>query len=215
MNLVESTVMHAIKYSMTKNCFANVILAGPIAAGKRELAHTIAEWLNFVNSVKMVSIFKEEDYYKDVSSIPVNEFGLKDMESKEAFDLEHYYQDAKFFLEREYEYEKIDKDFKVFSEGKVSYLYSISPKRKIKIFTGPHAIELLSSGKIEVPNAISIYIDVSLQELLKRRMDKGFAVPNFPIGSQNWIEYFSYLESQNEKFILPQKEMADIVLKNN
>ena len=218
MNIAESTVMNAIRHSMGKNGFANIVLAGPIASGKREMANLIENWFHIINSIKCVSVFSEEDYLKESNLLSDNKFGVKDIDLKESFDLELYFQDAKYFLDKEHdkkehEFERIIRRAKRNSEGKVSYIYGISTKGKINIFTGPHAIELMRCGEVDVPKPIFIFLNADLQKCIQKRAEKGFMIPKFPIGSHEWEDYFEYIINQNEKHVLPQMKMADIIIK--
>ena len=206
MNLAESTIMNAIRYSMVKNCFANIILAGPVYAGKRSMANLIAMNLNFTYSEKVASVFSEEKYFRE---LPENKFNVKDIDSEDAFDTYQYLWDVKRFLAQEY-----DKPKMVTKKGKenIDYIYGLEPKEKVNIFTGPHAIKLLKEN-VEIPEAIYIYVDADVQKCIQRRSGNSNISPNFPIGSDEWKMYFDFVLSQNERYILPQKDMADIIIR--
>lgn len=216
MNLAESTVMNAIEHSMSKNCYANIVLAGPIGVGKRGMATGIAKWLNAVTFDKTVSVFSEEDYLKDYYSISLNHFGGKDIDSLGAYEIRRYLSDANSFVNEEYEHVGIPRDLEK-EPQKVEHIYGLKPKGKVKIFTGPHAIWLLKASKeVEIPNAIYIFMNADLKKCIQRRIKNSIMIPDMPEDdTTSWEAYYDYVIAENERYILPQMKIADIVVNIN
>lgn len=214
MNLAESTIMNAIRYSMSKNCYANIVLAGPIGVGKRNMATVIADWLNAVTFEKTVSVFSQEDYLREFSCLVTDKFGGKPIDTTGAYEIKRYLSDAEAFINEEYEYFKIPRDAEKPAE-KIEHIYGLQPKGKVKIFTGPHAIYLFKHFGIKIPNAIYIFMNANVRSCIHRRIQNGIMVPSILKASKDWKEYFDYVVAENEKYILPQMNMADIVVNVN
>lgn len=207
MNLAQSTILNAINYSVSKNGYANIILAGPIGVGKREIAQLIAKRLNLINFQNTVSIFLEEGYYIKPSTNDGTFLGVID--SKETFDVEKYLCDVKKFLNAEFVYARVEmRDNK--GKRKVESIYSMQPKGNICIYTGPHAIELLQNSDANILNPVYIFLNGDLNKCIQKRLEKCLLLPNYY--PENLNEYTKFIVSQNEKYILPQKEKANIIL---
>lgn len=211
MNLAESTIMNAIQHSMSKNCYANIVLAGPIGVGKRNMATGIAKWLNAVTFEKTVSVFSQEDYLTDLSKLVTDSFGGKPIDSTSAYEIRRYLSDAEDFISEEHEYFKIPRDVEKSAE-KIEQIYGLQPKGKVKIFTGPHAIYLFKHFDIKIPNAIYIFMNADVRTCIHRRIQNGIMVPTLLTDRKAWKEYFDYVVAENEAHILPQRDMADIVV---
>lgn len=217
MNLAQYLVSSAIKYSMTKNCFANIVLAGPICSGKKSIAELVSEFIDITNYQKTVSIFTQEDYYKPYTLNEDNEFGVKNIDSKSAYDVKRYVSDVRKFFEAGHVCSAIylQKTSNNLNEGdkvRPSMIFSMKQKKRINIFVGPHVIDLLKDSEIDIPEAIYIYLDVDLNECIKRRLNAGIMVPTLPFGSTKWEEYRNLIINQNEEEILPQKEKAQFII---
>ena len=69
MNIAESTVANAIRYCMRKYCHANIIIAGPIGAGKIALCNEMKDWFEAIEGSN-VAVLSQYNYYKELDDIP-------------------------------------------------------------------------------------------------------------------------------------------------
>ena len=156
MTLSESTVSNAIRYSMRKNCFANLVVAGPVGAGKKRLAHLIAECSDVYGQESNVTIFCQDDYYKEYDELEDTCFGVKNIDSESAFDIKRFIRDVRTFYEVghvsvcAYSRKNWSRAWKNDSleENKSACILETKKVKRVNIFVGSHAIEFLKNGII-------------------------------------------------------------------
>ena len=247
MTLSESTVSNAIRYSMRKNCFANLVIAGPVGAGKKRLAHLIAECSDVYGQESNVTIFCQDDYYKEYDELEDTCFGVKNIDSESAFNTKRFVRDVRTFYENghvsvcAYSRKNWSRAWKndPFEENKAACILETKTFKRVNIFVGSHAIELLKTGihttrKINegnnedseknvsprivpyvIPEAIYIYINTNHEVWMERRERAKLMFPNSLIDVKLYREYSSFVESIVENEIMPQMKMADIVINCN
>ena len=242
MTLAESTVSNAIRYSMRKNCFANIIIAGPIGAGKKRLSHLIAECSDVYSLESNVTIFNQEDYYKEYDELEDTYFGVKNIDSESAFDTKKFIRDVRTFYENghvsvpTYSPKKwaLSWNRENLEENKTACIIENKNVKRINIFIGTHAIELLSSGihnvkkfredkninfgrivPYVIPEAIYIYLNTNHERCMERRERMKLMYPKSFIDVTLYKEYSSFIEKIVEAEIMPQMQLADIVINCN
>lgn len=237
MTLAETTVSNAIRYSMRKFCFANLIIAGPICAGKKSLAQLIAEYSDIYSVESNVTIFYQDDYFKEYDKLDDNSFGKKEIDTKNAFYAKKFVQDVRKFYENgSVSVKKFNRNAwfnnSLVNQENVSKqpacILETKKKRRTNIFVGPHAIDLLTRNNCEgntretieqfsdgyvvpyqIPEAICIYVNTDEHTCMKRRQSTFFEVfQDLKVEK----EYSYYISSQIEREIAFQKDMADIVI---
>lgn len=177
---------------------ANVIIAGQTCSGKTTLANRI---LNYFDGIYSVSIISQDDYFKNLCDIPIaNNKYL--MEIPEAFWIEEFLDDVHSLLQYGSVYMPNYDIASNSRKNKNKLIYS----GQINIFEGLHTIEVLDS----LENSISIFVDTSPDVCLKRRVERDSMNLGIPekIIRQHWTDC---IQPQSERFILPQKNFADIV----
>ena len=229
MTLAESTVSNAIRYSMQRFCFANIIIAGPIYAGKKSLARLLVKFFDGNSIEPNVTIFEQDCYYKEYDELEDAPFDVKNVDAKSAFNTKAFISDVGHFYEKDYvmvkEFNK-RKWIRVRGEKQFDtetvFILETKYKRRINIFVGPHAIELIKASNenlnatekivpYEIPEVICIYLNADHHICMEHRRKERFMFPNI-YGEKRYQEYSQFVKEQTEKEIEIQKEMADIVI---
>lgn len=239
MTLAESTISNAVRYSMMKFCYANIIIAGPICSGKKSIAQSIAEFSALQNLEQTVTIFDQDSYYREYEELEDTKFNVKNIDIQSAFNTKKFVNDVRTFYEKgavsvaEYNRRKWTKSWGVMknseeNENKPSYILETKYERRINIFVGPHAIELLTQRlginntyvknyvvPYQIPEVICIYLNTNHQTCMKRREKEKLMFPENLYDVRSYKEYSRFIEEQNKKEIAFQKDMADIVINCN
>ncbi len=212
MRIGESTLTNAVRYGLRKYCEANIIIAGPIGAGKHELCALEKGWFETIGN-NQVSLFSQDDYYKDLQSIPKNEYGAK-LDLMDAFKTSELIEDAKKIFKLGYTYVPVY-DFKDWTRKSIGVYEKakLVNKGNVNIFVGVHLITLL---KEFVPNAITLYVNTDLNTCMQRRIkQKMFCPYPYELPKQLQMNYYEeFIIPQIQTDIMPQIDMADIVIKN-
>lgn len=238
MTLAETTVSNAIRYSMRRFCFANIIIAGPICSGKKSLAELIAEYGDIYNVESSTTIFYQDDYLKEYDKLEDTMFGVKEIDSKSAYHTKKFVNDVRTFYEVGHVSVKVytrncyaGEPRESMSQKKNSaYILETKLQRRTNIFVGPHAIDLLvpntrniASGlscdgnedyvaPYKIPEAICIYLNTNEYVCMERRRGRVPMLSDAFYDSRLAREYERYVASKIESEIAIQKEMADIVI---
>jgi len=189
-----------IRKALKKYGRVNVIISGTSCAGKTTLATGINAYYRSEYSTKIIS---QDDYFKNLSDIPRSLDGYL-TDSIEAFHTTEFKRDVEL-LQR------------------IGFVlmpyYDIStnmrtPQRKrvtigdINVFEGLHTIQLLRN----LNKSIKIYIDTDIETCLQRRIERDtskYGIPEKRI-REHWKDC---ILPMCEKYIYPQKEIADIIIK--
>lgn len=218
MNIAESTVANSIRYCMRRYCHANIIIAGPIGAGKIALCNEMKEWFEAIEGSN-VSVLSQYNYYKELEDIPFEKYGKK-IDSIEAFEKEEFVDDVKEFLEQGYTYTPhyysnwSRKNPIILQSDKMKHKVEILHKGHVNIFAGPHAIALL---KNVVTDAIKIYVNTSTPKCIERRVDRGLFLP-MPCELEKDLQttfFENFVLPQVEEEIFPQLNDSDLVVTCN
>ncbi len=224
MEISESTVANAIRYCYRKYCKANIIIAGPIGSGKRELADAVKDWFETINGER-VTVFSQEDYYKEKDLIPGDEEYGKEIDSIKAFDKERFITDSRNLFDKgcvlvnrynirdwskKWPYRYVD--INGVQEGEPKFRIEAFQSSRTNIFIGLHAITLL---KDIIPNSVTVYLNTDVNVWMSRRMKEGMFLPQpkVIIRGQLLRYYEEFVLPQIAEDILPQLDMADIVVK--
>lgn len=178
----------------------NVVIAGQSCSGKTTLAKNIAEHFRNIYPICMIC---QDDYFKNLCDIPRAYEGYL-MEVHDAFCIRELRQDVSFLLK--YGNAKIP-NYDIATNTRINknkVVYS----GKINIFEGLHTIDIFQDFK---PN-ITIFVNTDPATCLERRIirdTKNLGVPEWRV-REYWNEC---IQPMSERFIFPQKDFADIVLK--
>lgn len=177
----------------------NIVIAGQTCSGKTTLSKQIQEYFSEKYSACIIS---QDDYFKNLCDIPVA-YGYYLMEVPEAFCVQEFKNDVRFLLQ--YGYAKMP-NYDIATNTRIDKDKNIC-SCKINIFEGLHTIRILDDLK----NSISIYVDTNPIACLKRRIARDSQ--NLGIPEKRIREYWSdCIQPMSERFILPQKYYADIIL---
>ena len=195
-------IYNMIANSLKRNDVLNIIIAGTTCSGKTTLSKNIKE--RFSYACDNITIFPQDLYFKDLKDAPSSQYGYL-MDSIDAFHIEEFKRDASNLIDvgatliPSYDIETNTR----ISKDKIIY------KGAINIFEGLHTIELLD----QIDNCIKIYIDTDINRCLERRIARDTLKYDIPeIDIRNYWKHC--ILPMSEKYIIPQKEKADIVLNN-
>ncbi|MGM9878127.1 MAG: uridine kinase [Bacilli bacterium] len=177
----------------------NILISGMTCSGKTTLANRISYEFN-------TSVLRQDDYFKDRKNIPRDENNFFLFDNPDAFDINTFKVDVYKLLNLGYVYcpiYDVNRNMRTTSKYKVL-------KKDINVIEGLHTITLLRNDI----KALKIYIDTSLDECLKRRVLRDTSKYNMK--ELEIIRYFyEIMLPQYKKYIEYQKEMADIVVKDD
>ncbi len=174
----------------------NILISGPTCSGKSTLGEEINNY--FGNA----SLVQQDWYFKDLNQIPKTNNGYL-MDSVNAFEQSEFISDVNYLLKNGFclvpNY--LIEINKRKNKSKKIYLQSIN------IIEGLHVINTFE----EIENKITIYLDTSLDECLRRRIARDQQFLN--ISKDRIEQYFSKcMIPMYEYYIKSQKEKADIIL---
>lgn len=175
----------------------NLLISGITCSGKSTLSRMLKE------SIKDVSIIEQDSYFKDLKDIPRSK-GYYLFDSPNAFNIEEFKKDINSLLTNGFiflpNYDK-KKNQRVSKD-----IYTLSSR--LNIFEGLHTIFLLS----DLPNTYKIFIEVSLEEILKRKINRD---KTYGINEKEVISYFYEIVIPLYKlYIEKQRDYADQVIRN-
>lgn len=177
----------------------NIIISGVSCSGKSTLATKIQKY--FCSRCE-VTVVEQDEYFKNLSDIPRSTLGYL-TDSIEAFHSDEFKNDVQKLL---VENLAIMPKYDIATNTRISK-NKIVRKGKINIFEGLHTINLLK----DLDNAIKIFVDTDIDTCIKRRIDRD--TTKFDIPKQIIIRHWNNcIQPMNEKYILPQKQFADIIL---
>ena len=179
MTLAETIVSNAIRYSMRRFCFANIIIAGPICAGKKSLAQQIAECSDAYNLEKNVTIFYQDDYYKEYDELEDTPFGVKNIDARSAFKISKFLKDVRTFYEQghisinTFSLRNWNKNCSIIKTNESSEIikpciFKSKETRRINILVGTHTIDLLKKNQQYREDENEKCVKTSDNELVRR-----------------------------------------------
>ena len=189
-----------IKNVLRKHGRVNVIISGTTCAGKTTLAKGISDYYRNEYSTKIIS---QDDYFKNLPDIPRSLDGYL-TDSIEAFHTTEFKRNVELL-------QRIG--FVLMPYYDISTNTRTSQRKRvtigdINVFEGLHTIQLLKN----LDKSIKIYIDTDIETCLKRRIERDTS--KYGIPEERIREYWKdCIVPMCEKYIYPQKEIADIIIK--
>ena len=177
----------------------NVIVAGSSCSGKTTFANELKDYFS---DKFPVTIIAQDDYFKDLPDVPRIKEGYL-LDSINAFQTEEFENDVRSLIKKGFtrvpQYSimtntRIDKS-RIFRCG------------TINIFEGLHTIQILD----ELENSIKVFLDTDIDTCLERRIERDTGKYNV---SEEVVKayWFDCILPMYKEYILPQKELADIVI---
>lgn len=186
------------RYLLTHDII-NVVIAGTTCSGKTTLANEIRKNFSEHYSVCIVS---QDDYFKNLHDIPRAREGYL-TDSLDAFHTVEFKHDVSMLLQNGV---VTMPRYDVATNTRISK-NKIVRSGKINIFEGLHTIHLLGG----LDNSIMIYLDTRTQTCLERRIHRDSS--KYGVPEQRIRQYWNdVIYPMCEKFIFPQKEMANIII---
>lgn len=177
----------------------NIIISGVSCSGKSILAKKLQKHFG---EQYQVTVVQQDEYFKNLSDIPRIPKGYL-TDSIEAFHSEEFKNDVQKLLDEKV---AIMPKYNIATNTRISK-NKIVRKGKINIFEGLHTINLLK----DLEDSIKIFVDTDINTCIKRRIDRD--TTNFNIPKEIIIRHWNNcIQPMNEKYILPQKELANIIL---
>jgi uridine kinase len=193
-------VQKQVERLLKQQSMVNIIIAGMTCSGKTTFSHSLQKSFSDKYSVTIVC---EDDYFKDIKDIPRGPFGAY-TDSIDAFHTTEFVRDVETLL---FDGVVMMPRYNVATNTRVSK-NKIVRVGEINIFEGLHTINLLSN----LQACITIFIDTKPNICLARRIERDSS--KYGIPKKRIEEYFSScILPMSEKYILPQKTAADIVIK--
>lgn len=197
MNLFER-----IDNNLSKGLRANVVISGMTCSGKTTLAKSIYKRYKTNPYKELVSIIPQDEYFKDLNQIPRSRFGYL-MDSIDAFFVHEYLHDVLFLLQ--FDAVRIPQ-YDIANNRRTSQTKHIW-NNDINIFEGLHALQILKS----IPGTIKVFVDTDEDTCLQRRIDRDTS--KYGVPKERIMEYWNEcIIPLSEKYILPQKALADIII---
>lgn len=177
----------------------NIIISGISCSGKSTLAKKLQK--HFGKRYE-VTVVEQDEYFKNLSDIPRSTLGYL-TDSVEAFHSEEFKNDVQKLLD---ENVAIMPKYDIATNTRMSK-NKIVRKGKINIFEGLHTLYLLN----DLDDCIKIFVDTDIDTCIKRRINRD--TTNFNVPKEIIIRHWNNcIQPMNEKYILPQKELANIIL---
>ena len=177
----------------------NIIISGVSCSGKSTLAKKLQKHFG---EQYQVTVVQQDEYFKNLSDIPKIPKGYL-TDSVEAFHSEEFKNDVQKLLN---ENVAIMPKYDIATNTRISK-NKIVRKGKINIFEGLHTIHILNG----LENCIKIFVDTDINTCLTRRINRD--TTKFSIPEEIIIRHWNNcIKPMNEKYILPQKELANIIL---
>lgn len=178
-------------------------IAGGSASGKTSIANILKENFSLTNSI---NIIRMDDYYKDQSSLTIEERQNTNYDHPLAFDFDFMCTQIKQLLECK-PIEKPTYDFTV--HNRLDKTEIVNPSDVI-ILEGLFA---LYNPEIRELEDIKIFVDTDSDIRIIRRLKRDIAERNRTIESVI-SQYMSTVKPMHDQFIEPTKKYADVVLPN-
>ena len=188
--------------TLSKGLRANVVISGISCSGKTTLADSIYKHYKTNPYKEIVSIIPQDEYFKDLREIPRSRFGYL-TDSIDAFFVKEYEHDVRYLLQ--YDAVRIPQ-------------YDIANNRRtqerkhiwnnpINVFEGLHTLQILRS----IPGTIKVYVATDADVCLQRRIARDTL--KYGVPEERIREYWEQcIIPMSEKFIYPQKALADIII---
>lgn len=180
-------------------------ITGPTASGKTYVVRSLQK--NFKNQLLFIS---QDDYYKDAGKVGVERWFRANLDTPEAFDNDLLEQDLKKLISGQsiiipqYDFttrKRLDKKIKLLPKPVVIL-------EGILIFSVPQLRKLMD---------FKVFLDAAADVRLARRLLRDIEEKRFDIKhlkeSISW--YVKTVRPMQEKYIMPGKKYADLVLNTN
>ena len=222
----EMMTLDAINFNLNKYCKANILLAGPICSGKLPIVDGIKKWFSTVRSCN-ITLMNQASFYKPLHDIPTFSYGYN-IDCLDAFYTDEFVKKVNTLFEKgitSSPYYNFDtwvrgmpemekhctneeqlKKFRTRCE-----LFTFHSNELVNIFFGTHVIFLLDKV---VPNNCKIFLNTNFDTCMKRRLSaERYAKTASYKGISGKRDYSDAVWEEVEWSIMPQKEMADLVIK--
>lgn len=176
-------------------------IAGGTCSGKSSIANILIEEFRYTNSI---NIFKQDDYYKDQSDMPMEERVKTNYDHPLAFDydlmIDHLYR-----LVNGEAIEKPTYDYTVHNRSSITEV--INPSDVIII----EGLFALYNQEIREIEDIKIFVDTPADIRFIRRLQRDVSERARTIESIT-SQYLTTVKPMHDQFLEPTKQYADIII---
>lgn len=176
-------------------------IAGGTASGKTTIADKL---FNATKSQGSVLYLRMDDYYKQYKNIPVNEYGVKNFDHPDSYDINLFCRDLEM-LKRFLSIEKPLYDF-VLSD-RLDMTIHVTPADVIII----DGIMVLAYPQIRKMLDIKIYVDTPDDIRFIRRLERDTQTRGRTVESVV-SQYLNSVRPMHQAFVEPTKQYADIIV---
>lgn len=180
-----------------------ILVGGGTASGK---TYVINEVIKIIGEENVVH-FSIDDYYKDLSNLPLEERKKQNFDHPKAFDWKYMYEQ----LSKLKEGKAIDKPLYDYVEhNRSNKVEHIEPKEMIIV----EGIMGLVNKQVRELGDLKVFINASRERRLLRRMDRDLIERG---RSKESIvnQYFSTVQPMYEEIIGPSQYYADLIINND
>ncbi len=176
-------------------------IAGGTCSGKSSIANILIEEFRYTNSI---NIFKQDDYYKDQSDMPMEERVKTNYDHPLAFDYELMIDHLYKLLNGE-QIEKPTYDYTVHNRSSITEI--ITPSDVIVI----EGLFALYNPEIRAIEDIKIFVDTPADIRFIRRLQRDVSERARTIESIT-SQYLTTVKPMHDQFLEPTKQYADIII---
>jgi uridine kinase len=175
-------------------------IAGPSGSGKT----SVSDNLNSILGPGQVLILQEDNYYRDLSEVPVSEQGVRNFDHPDAFDHELLFEHLKALLSGN-PVETPVYDFRQYR--RLETVKKLGPHRIVVL----EGILILHSPKIRDLMDIRVYVDQDPDVCLIRRLRRDLIERGRTVESV-LDQYEATVRPMFLQFVEPSKRYADIII---
>ena len=183
-----------------------VSVAGASSSGKTTIVNKLANIVKKNNHYDNVSFLRLDDYYKDLTHLPMEKRKLVNFDHPNSLDFDLLISHIEsLVIKKEAIYHPVY-DFKVHNRVKGKTV-KVNPA-KVIILEG---ILLFTSEKIRNLSNLKIFVDTELDVCLSRRIRRDISERGRNV-EDVLAQYENYTKPMFEQFIFPTKKFADIII---
>ena len=189
---------------LAKGCQPNIVIAGISCSGKTTLANAIKAHYSSKEHKLSTTIFHQDSYYKNLSDITRSPRGYL-MDSINAFYGNEFYKDVVHLLQFGMVATPVYDISRNMRSPEPLYKWNAD----ILVYEGLHTITLLK----KLPGFTTVFLDTDSDICLARRTMRDLSIRG--VTKKRIEEYWKdCVMPMSMAYIYPQREEADIVLKN-
>ena len=178
-----------------------------ITGGSGSGKTTFIKELKKIFSRKALCVISQDDYYRPIHKQPIDKNGIEDFDQPKSIDKEAFVQDVQKLLNGK----KVKRQEYVFNNKKAKPKILVFKPAPIIIVEG---IFVFHFKKMQPLLDIKVFLDAKENLKVIRRIKRDKVERNYPLDDVLY-RYEHHVMPTFEKYILPYRDEADIVINNN